>query len=260
MNYETLLVNLDDHVVMVRMNRAESMNALEYRLRTDLVDCLQTLSEDDEVRVVVLIGNGNAFCAGGDLRELRHQMKIDQARKYVNHVNRVILAIQNMEKPVIASVNGAAMGAGFSIVMACDLIVASETARFSQSFVHVGLIPDSGGTYFTPRIFGLQRAKEFAFTGKILSSNEMAGLGLINRVVSPEELENKAIELAHQIAKAPTLALGLTKRLLNQSWSSNLEEMLDLEAQYQAACMQSEDHMEGIRAFYEKRKAKFKGK
>ena len=259
MNYETLLVNRDDHVAIVRMNRAESMNALEYNLRCDLVDCLQTLSKDDETRVVVLIGSGNAFCAGGDLRELRDKMKIDQARKYVHHVNRVILAIQNMEKPVIAAVNGAAMGAGFSIVMACDLVVASETARFSQSFVHVGLVPDLGGTYFTPRIFGLQRAKEFAFTGKILRSNEMARLGLINEVVPPEELENKAIQLAHQIAEGPTLALGLTKKLLNQSWNSNLEQMLELEAQYQATCMQSEDHMEGIRAFYEKRKAKFKG-
>ncbi|OPX37711.1 MAG: hypothetical protein B1H11_05555 [Desulfobacteraceae bacterium 4484_190.1] len=260
MRYETLLVNLDDHVAMVRMNRAESMNALEYRLRADLVDCLQTLSEDDEVRVVILIGSGNAFCAGGDLRELRHKMKIEQARKYVLHVSRVILAIQKMEKPVIAAVNGAAMGAGFSIVMACDLVVASETARFSQSFVHVGLIPDLGGTYFTPRVFGLQRAKEFAFTGKILSSNEIARLGLINQIVSPEELENKAIELAHQIVEGPPLALELTKKLLNQSWNPNLEEMIELEAQYQAACMQSEDHMKGIRAFYEKRKAKFKGR
>ncbi len=259
MHYQTLLVDILDHVAMVRMNRAESMNALEYKLRADLVDCLQTISEDDEVRVVVLIGSGKTFCAGGDLRELRHKMKIDQARKYVHHVSRVILAIQNMEKPVIAAVNGAAMGAGFSIVMACDLVVASEIARFSQSFVHVGLIPDLGGTYFTPRLFGLQRAKEFAFTGKILSSNEMARLGLINQIVPPQELENKAIELAHQIAEGPPLALGLTKKLLNQSWNSNLDEMLELEVQYQATCMQSEDHMEGIRAFYEKRKPKFKG-
>ena len=260
MNYQTLLVNILDHVAMVRMNRAESINALEYELRVDLVNCLQTLSKDDNIRVVILIGSDKAFCAGGDLRELRHQMKIDQARKYVLHVSRVILAIHNIEKPVIAAVNGAAMGAGFSIVMACDLVVASETARFSQSFVHVGLIPDLGGTYFTPRMFGLQKAKEFAFTGKILGSNEMARLGLINKIVPPEELENKAIELAHQIAEGPPLAFGLTKKLLNQSWNSNLNQMLELEAQYQAACMQSEDHMEGIRAFYEKRKPKFKGK
>jgi len=260
MNYETLLVNRYDHITMVKMNRAKSRNALEYRLRTDLVDCLHKLSEDDKVRVLILSGSGNAFCAGGDLRELREGMTVNQARKYVLHVSRIILAIQNMEKPVIAAVNGAAMGAGFSIAMACDMVVASETAQFSQAFVKVGLVLDLGGTYFLPRLLSLQKAKELAFTGKVLNARELMNLGLINKLVSPEDIEIKAIELAHQIAEGPPLALGLIKKLLNQSWHFTLEQIVELEAQYQAECMQSEDHMEGIKAFYEKRKAKFKGK
>ena len=258
-NYETLLVSIDNHVAMVRMNRAESMNALEYKLRIDLVDCFWSLSENDGVRVVILIGSGNAFCAGGDLRELRQQMKINEARKYMDSAHRVTLAIKNTDKPVLAVVNGAAMGAGFSIVMACDLVVASKTAKFSQSFAYVGLVPDLGGTYFSPRIFGLHRAKELAFTGRVLTADEMMSLGFINRVVAPEELESKAIELALQIAEGPQLAIALSKKLLNQSSGSTLEEMLEFEAQYQVACMQSEDHMEGVKAFFEKRKARFKG-
>lgn len=261
MEYETLLLDLKDRVAIVRMNREGSMNALEYRLRVDLVDCFEMLSDHDEAKVIILTGSGKAFCAGGDLRELRQQrMTIDQARKYVLQVNKVVLAIQNLEKPVIAAVNGAAMGAGFSIVMACDLIVASEKAMFSLGFVHVGLIPDLGATYFTPRLVGLLKAKELAFTGKTLSAHELSKLSMINFVVPHEEVETKAFNLAGQIAEGAPVALGLSKKLLNRSLNSNLEEMLEIEAQAQAACMQSEDHMEGIRAFYEKRKGQFKGK
>jgi len=187
-------------------------------------------------------------------------MTADRARKYVLHVSEVILAIQGLEKPVIAAVNGAAMGAGFSIVMACDLVVASEQAKFSQTFVNVGLVPDLGGTYFLPRLLSLQKAKELAFAGKILNAHELADLGLVNSLVPHEELEKKAFGLARQIAEGPPLALGSAKKLLNKSWNFSLEEMIEIEAQSQAACMQSEDHMEGIAAFYEKRKSHFTGK
>ncbi|MBW2120094.1 MAG: enoyl-CoA hydratase [Deltaproteobacteria bacterium] len=260
MNYETLLVDLSDQIAIVRMNRSENINALEYQLRDDLVDCFQGLSEDNHIRVVILTGIGKAFCAGGDLRELRQRMTVDRARKYVLHVSRTIRAITNIEKPVIAAVNGAAMGAGFSLVLACDLVVSSEEAKFAQAFVKVGLVPDLGGNYFMPRLIGLQKAKELAFTGRVLSARELADLGMINYLVPPEDLESRAFDLAREIAEGPPLALGLTKKLLNTSWNLSLDEMLELEAQTQAACMQSEDHMEGIAAFYEKRKCRFKGR
>ena len=259
-DYETLLVDLSDHIAVVRMNRPESANALEYQLRVDLVDCFQRLSENDDIRAVILTGTGNAFSAGGDLRELRQRMTVDGARKYLLHAGKVVLTIQNIEKPAIAAVNGAAMGAGFSLVMACDLIIASEQAKFSQAFVKVGLLPDLGATYFLPRLLGLQRAKELAFTGKVLSAYELADLGLINYLVPHKQLEKKAFDLARQLAEGPTLALGSAKKLFNKSSQFSLEEMLEIEAQSQAACMQSEDHMEGIAAFYEKRKSQFKGR
>jgi 2-(1,2-epoxy-1,2-dihydrophenyl)acetyl-CoA isomerase len=259
-DYETLQVDLADHVAAIRMNRSKSMNALEHRLRVDLVDCFQELSEDDDIRVVILTGTGKAFSAGGDLRELGQKMTVDKARKYVSHVSRIVLAIQNLEKPVIAAVNGAAMGAGFSIMMACDLVVVSEQAKFSLSFVNVGLLPDLGATYFLPRLLGVQKAKELVFTGKVLSAHELADLGLINDLVPHEGLEKSAFDLARQLAEGPPLALGSAKKLMNRSWQFSLEEMVELEAQSQAACMQSEDHMEGIAAFYEKRKPQFKGR
>ena len=260
MQYETLLVDLSGHVAMVRMNRPETMNALEYQLLIDLIDCFQKFSDDDEVRVVVLTGTGNAFSAGGDLRGIRHGMTVDRARRLALQYNKIILSIRNLEKLVIASINGAAVGAGFSMAMACDLVVASEDAKFSLAFVKLGLIPDMGATYFAPRFFGLQKAKELAFTGKTLYPHELAELGMINFVVSPRDLENKVLELARELASGPPIALRLTKKVLNQSWNFSLEDLLEIEAQTQAGCMQSEDHREGLSAFFEKRKGQFKGK
>jgi 2-(1,2-epoxy-1,2-dihydrophenyl)acetyl-CoA isomerase len=238
------------------MNRPESMNALEYQLRLDLLDCFNKLLESDQARVVILTGSGKAFCAGGDLRELKNGLSVDQARKIALHGNKIILAIRNLEKPVIAAVNGAAFGAGFSIAMACDLIIATEEAKFCQVFIKVGLVPDLGATYFTPRLVGLQKSKELAFTAKIIKADELEKLGVINYVVPHEDLEKQAFDLARQIAEGPALALGLTKKLLNQSWNFSLEDILELEAKTQAGCMQSEDHMEGLAAFYKKRKHK----
>lgn len=254
MQYETLLLDAKDQVAIIRINRERSMNVLEYRLCADLVDCFQTLSGNDDVKVVILTGSGKAFSAGGDLREVGQHMPVDQAREYVSRISKVILAIRDLEKPVIAAVNGAAVGAGFSIAIACDLIVASEKAIFSQAFVQMGLIPDLGATYFTPHLIGLQKAKELALTGINISPHELAKMGMINYVVPPEELEAKAFHLARKITEAPLLVLGLTKKLLNQGLNSNLDEMLELEAQAQATCMQSEDLVKRIKAFYEKKK------
>ena len=258
--YDTLLVDLKDRIATVRMNRDETRNALEYQLRVDMADCFKSFSEQDEIRVVILTGSKNAFNAGGDLKELRRGLSVDGARKYLLHASRIILAIRNLEKPVIAAVNGPAMGAGFSIAMACDIVIASSEAEFSMSFVERAAIPDLGATYFAPRLMGLQKAKELAFTGRRPSAHELAELGVINHVTPPGDLEKKALDLARQIAEGPPLTLGLAKKLLNICWNLSLEDALEMEAQTQAACFQSEDHIEGVKAFLEKRMPQFKGK
>jgi 2-(1,2-epoxy-1,2-dihydrophenyl)acetyl-CoA isomerase len=258
--YSTLLLHTRGKVAVVQMNRGERRNALEQQLREDLFTCFQSLSQHEEVKVIILTGTSNAFCAGGDLNELRHGLTVSHARKYIHHANKIILAIREVEKPVIAAVSGSAIGAGFSMALACDLLVASKDARFGQAFVHVGAVPDMGSNYFAPRLLGLQRAKELAFTGRILTGQDLFQMGVVNVLASCEELEKVALDLADRIAQGPPLALGLIKRLLNMSWHCTLEEMLELEAQSQAACFQSQDHREGIAAFYENRKPQFKGK
>jgi 2-(1,2-epoxy-1,2-dihydrophenyl)acetyl-CoA isomerase len=259
-NYETLLIDLKDQVAILRMNRPQSMNALERQLCLDLVECLRILSECEEVRVVIITGSGKAFCAGRDLRELRERMPVDEAKKYVRDVKKVIRAIQNLEKPVIAAVNGTAAGAGFIIAMACDLVVASENATFSQTFVRIGSVPDSGATYFIPRLIGLHKGKELALAGKTMGANELAKMGVIEYAVSHEELEGRTFELARQIAEGAPMAVRLAKKLLKQGLTASVEEMIELESQSKATCMQSEDFTEGIKAFREKRKCRFKGK
>lgn len=260
MNYPTLLLEKKERIAIVRMNRPERMNALAADLRTDLLACLDELGRDQEIRAVILTGSGKAFSAGGDLGELREKMTTYQSRDYVRGVSRIIASIRSLEKPVIAGVNGAAVGAGFSMVMASDLIVASEKAFFSMAFSKVGLVPDLGANFFAPRLFGNHKAKEMAFFGKTLTARELWEMGFINYLVGSDALEQKLLEVAKEIAQGPPLALGLAKKMMDQSWDLDLEDMLELEALSQATCLQSGDFQEGAAAFYEKRPPEFKGK
>jgi 2-(1,2-epoxy-1,2-dihydrophenyl)acetyl-CoA isomerase len=260
MNYQTLLVEIKEHTALVRMNRPERMNALALDLRTELTACLNGLGGDPDVRAVILTGSGKAFSAGGDLAELKEKMTVAESRDYVRGVSRIITALRNLEKPVIAGVNGAAVGAGFSLVMASDLVVASEKAFFSMAFSKVGLVPDLGANFFAPRLFGNHRAKEMAFFGKTLTARELWEMGFINYLVEPEALEAKLLEVAGQLVQGPPLALGLAKKMMDQSWDLDLEDMLETEALVQATCLQSEDFQEGAAAFYEKRPPRFKGR
>ncbi|MFH1349308.1 MAG: enoyl-CoA hydratase/isomerase family protein [Pseudomonadota bacterium] len=252
--YETLLVEISDQIATIRLNSVESMNAMRYQLRVDLLESLEEVSESDEVRVVVLTGTGKAFCVGGDLRELPKLKDAEAARQTFIHGSEIVLKIREMEKPVIAAVNGVALGAGLSLALNCDLIIASEEAIFSQAFLRVALVPDLGATFITPRLIGLQRAKELVFTGRTLTANEMADLGVVNLVVPLKDLETQTRELALRIAKAPPKALGMTKRLLNQSLDLTFEEMLSLEQEAQVLCLQSEEHKERAAALYRKTK------
>lgn len=260
MDYQTLLVEKKEHLAVVRMNRPERMNALALDLRTELTACLNGLGNDPSVRAVILTGSGKAFSAGGDLTELKEKMTVSQSRDYVRGVSRIITAMRNLEKPLIAGVNGAAVGAGFSLAMAADLVVASEKAFFSMAFSKVGLVPDLGANFFAPRLFGNHKAKEMAFFGKTLTARELWEMGFINYLIEPEALEAKLLEVAGQLVQGPPLALGLAKKMIDQSWDLDLEDMLEVEALIQATCLQSEDFQEGAAAFYEKRPPRFKGK
>lgn len=258
--YHTLLVAIEDGVATLRMNRPDTMNAFEQQLRVDLLECLDRLVEDDRVRVLILTGTGKAFSAGGDLRELGDGMTFAEAKEYMEDVSRAIPALWHLSKPIIAAVNGAAFGAGFSIAMACDVVVACEEATFSLAFVKVGLVPDLCATYFLPRLIGLQRTKELVFTGKILRARDLLDMGVINAVVPEEELETYVSNLARGIAQGPPLALASAKKLLNRSLDLDLGEALRSENEMQALCLDSEDHREGVAAFYEKRAPRFRGK
>ncbi|MGD2126370.1 MAG: enoyl-CoA hydratase/isomerase family protein [Desulfobacteraceae bacterium] len=254
MRYETVLVHVFDQIAMIRMNSPQSMNAMRYRLRADLLDALEKISNADEAKVVVLTGTGKAFCVGGDLRELPQIKDAEAAKHTFLHGSKIVLKIREMEKPVIASVNGVALGAGLSLALNCDLIIASEEATFSQAFLRIALVPDLGATFITPRLIGLQKAKELVFTGKTLNAQEMVELGMVNHIVPLKDLETKTLEMARRIAKAPPKALGMTKKLLNQSLDATYQKMLELELEAQVVCLQSEEHKERAVALYEKSK------
>jgi 2-(1,2-epoxy-1,2-dihydrophenyl)acetyl-CoA isomerase len=224
---------------------------------------LEEAGSDHDVRVVVLTGAGRAFCAGGDVKfmaELIEQQDTEEFSRLLGSARRVITAIRQMTKPVIASVNGPAAGAGFNLALACDLRLASTDASFSQSFVKVGLHPDWGGTYFLPRIVNTNKACELFFLGETIDAQEALRLGIVNRVVSPEDLEPATRQLAEALRDAPPIAVAAAKQAVYISQKSELEEMLRYENEAQLRCFESHDGREGIRAFLEKRKPNFTGK
>jgi 2-(1,2-epoxy-1,2-dihydrophenyl)acetyl-CoA isomerase len=255
-----VIIDQLEDVWVLRLNFPEAMNALEKELRIHLKRSLREFSESETGRVAVLTGVGKAFCAGGSLKDFISGMSAMECVDYMKDVNEIVLALTGIEKPIIACVNGAAIGAGFSIALACDIIIASSEAMFSQAFANMALIPDMGGLFFLPRILGMHKAKELYYTAKRVKANEAQEMGFVNQVVPHEEMEPYAVEFARQIAQGPIKAFGLTKRLMLKSMKLGLEDVLDYDALAQALCLQSEDNKEGVKAFYEKRKPVFQGK
>lgn len=261
--FTTILYAKEDSVATVTLNRPDRLNAFTPEMNREIVDAFKLAEKDSEVRCIILTGAGKAFCAGEDLTNLKAVYESDQSpslgRELKARHNPMILKVYSIEKPVIAALNGAAAGAGLSLALACDLRIASEKASLHEAFVRVGLAPDSGFSYSLPRLIGMAKAKEFAYFGEGIDAREAERLGLVNRVVAPEELMKVTREWASKLAQGATRAIGLTKRAFNRSFVTDLPEALDYEAYLQEMASQTGDHKEGIRAFYEKRQPSFKG-
>ncbi|MBC7344314.1 MAG: enoyl-CoA hydratase/isomerase family protein [Clostridia bacterium] len=260
MTFSEINYNCTNGIATITLNRPESLNALSLSMAREIARAIEQVRADDDCKVVIITGAGRAFCAGGDIKAMQRGMTTVEGREYVMEVGRVILAMRDLEKPIIAAVNGYAMGAGFNLALAADLIIAAKEAKFGQLFVQVGLAIDAGGSYYLPRAVGLARAKELVFTGRIIDAGEAFSMGLINRVTEKESLEEEVVSLATGLARGPTQALGLSKILINSGLETGLEAALANEAFAQSICMQTADHREGVAAFLEKRAPRFSGK
>lgn len=260
----SVLVENEGAVRTLRMNRPDVLNAFNDDLLTTLAKEVKLAAKDDSVRCLVIAAAGRAFCSGQDLDTVKERMADPNAPELGQHLrkhyNPLILNLRTMEKPVIASVNGVAAGAGCSLALACDLRIAAESASFIEVFINVGLVPDSGSTFTLPRLVGMGRAMEMCFTGRKIGAEEALRIGLVNQVAADDELAATTTKLASKLAKMPTRGIGMTKRALNRAWTSDLPDQLEYEAHLQTTAGQTEDHIEGVKSFLEKRKPVFKGR
>jgi 2-(1,2-epoxy-1,2-dihydrophenyl)acetyl-CoA isomerase len=249
-----------DAVGKITLKRPEKYNSFVREMALVLQDILNDCAINDSIRCILITGAGKAFCAGQDLKEAMDPKGPGIKQIVREHYNPIIKIIREIEKPVIAAVNGVAAGAGANLALACDIVAATKSANFIQAFSNIGLIPDSGGTYFLPRLIGLPKAAAIMMTGQPVSAEKAEQMGMIYAVYEDAEFEIKSLELAKSISEMPTKGLGYTKKLLNHSLDNSLDEQLDLEAETQALSAKSEDHKEGIQAFLEKRSPVFTGK
>ena len=256
-----VLVERDGRVALVTLNRPEARNALDMPMRRALAEALAELADDAGVGALVLRGAGEHFCAGGDVKLMQERpISAVEGQARVEALNRVVRALARFRAPTLAMVDGFAVGAGCNLALACDLVIASSRARFGEVFARLGLIPDGGGTYFLPRRVGLSKAKELAFTGQLVDAAEAERIGLVNRVVPPAELEPATRALAHRIADGPPRAHALAKVMLDRSLAVDLDTALAWEALGQGSLIESEDHREGLDAFFAKRSPQFRGR
>jgi 2-(1,2-epoxy-1,2-dihydrophenyl)acetyl-CoA isomerase len=260
MGYQALLVDRADGIATITMNRPEARNALDLTMREELLGALDELERDPAVRVVLLTGAGGHFSAGGDVKSMQKKHTAAEGRARVELLNRFVLRLFSFSKPTIAMVDGFAVGAGCNIALGCDMIVASDRAKFGEVFLRIGLVPDGGGTWLLQRLVGLAKAKELVLTAEIIDAAEALRIGLVNRVVPAGELENATRALAAKIATGPPLAAALAKSLLNRAATADLAAALEGEAFGQSIAITSEDHAEGVCAFVEKRAPRFQGR
>lgn len=257
--YETLKIEVQDCVGILTLNRPDKMNPLSQQMLGELANAFAELRADPDVHVVLVTGAGRAFSAGGDINDmLGGTLKLD----YVSGLTlgKTMAAIQGIEKPVICALNGVAAGGGAGLALACDVIYASEKARFSEIYVNIGMLPDMGNLWFLPRIVGPAKAKELCFSGEIIDAQEMYRLGIAQKLFPPEELLPKTLEFCKKLAMGPQIPYRMIKTFIDRGWGMSLEQFYNMEAMGLEIVMQTEDFKEGMTAFLEKRPATYKGK
>ena len=262
MNFETIEFAIDDGVARLTLNRPDKLNSFNAQMHEEVREAMKTVREDDGIRCLLLDANGRGFCAGQDLseRNVAPDAEVpDLGESLEQKYNPLIRSLTSLEKPVVCAVNGVAAGAGANIALACDIVLAAESARFIQSFCNIGLVPDSGGTWILPRLVGHARAMGLALLGERLSARQAEEWGLIWKCVADDELAAEAGRLAKHLATRPTYGLGLIKRAMLASSANTLDQQLDLERDLQRLAGRSEDYREGVAAFMQKRDPEFKG-
>lgn len=260
MEFTTIDYRVEDKIAIARLNLPDKLNALTDEMKRELTKIIFEVRDNEEIKVLVITGTGRAFCAGGDINSQAQVKDIIGSRDRIKKLHQWVLELVNLEKPVIAAVNGLAVGAGCNLALACDLIYAADDAKFSEIFSKIGLIPDAGGLYFLPWAVGPWRAKEIVFSGRMVEAAEALQIGLVNRVVPMEQLMDEVMEMARKLAQGPSVAYAMAKTLINKSYSWDLATLLEQEANAQAICTRTEDCLEGRTAFFEKRKPVFKGR
>ncbi len=260
MSNNSILLKIGNKIAYITLNRPEVFNSFNREMAFLLQDTLDACEKNDEVRAIVLTGNGKAFCAGQDLKEVTDPDLNPGFKKILEeHYNPIITRIRSIKKPIIGAINGVAAGAGANIALSCDIVVAHEKVSFIQAFSLIGLVPDSAGTFFLPRLIGFQKALALAMLGDKISAEEAERLGMIYKMIPLENFEEEVHKLALKMANMPTKALGMIKELYNKSMSNTLEDQLALESKLQIEAAQTNDYAEGVAAFIEKRKPNFKG-
>lgn len=254
MSNNSILLKIENNIAFITLNRPEVFNSFNRDMALSLQSILDDCESNNTVRAIVLTGNGKAFCAGQDLKEVTSPELNPGFKKILEeHYNPIITRIRNIEKPIIGAINGVAAGAGANIALACDVVVAHEKVSFIQAFSLIGLIPDSAGTFFLPRLIGFQKASALAMLGDKIPADEAERLGMIYKVIPLETFEDEVNKLAYKMANMPTKALGLIKKSLNQSLTNNLDQQLALESKYQIEAAGTEDYAEGVAAFIKKK-------
>jgi 2-(1,2-epoxy-1,2-dihydrophenyl)acetyl-CoA isomerase len=256
---DTILRASDSGVLTLTLNRPDALNSFNVEMKEALLAALKDAARDKDARVIVLTGAGRAFSAGQDLKERQQPGVADLGTELRTRYNPIILAMRRLEKPIIGAINGVAAGAGISVALACDILIAAENASFMEVFGRVGLVPDTGSSWLLPRLVGYAKAAEMFFTTDPVDAATAERIGIVNRVVPADQLMDEANALASKLAQGAPLAMGLAKRALNRALESTLEDALEYEAQLQSIAGRSADHREGVAAFVEKRPAKYKG-